>query len=149
MLQHKQDRTILVSTHYMDEAEILCDQIAILHRWTKTGRQRQEDKDRKTKTGRQRQEDKDRKTKRGRQRQKDINAILHRGSLKKEGTCLSLQLEYGNQLQLHIYTGIDPRTEVGIHFLVPRTPDFNFMHFKTSIDLLRPLNSILYPRDCY
>ena len=32
VLQHKQDRTILVSTHYMDEAEILCDQIAILHR---------------------------------------------------------------------------------------------------------------------
>lgn len=66
VLQHKKDRTILVSTHYMDEAEILCDQIA----------------------------------------------ILHRGSLRKEGTCLSLQLEYGNQLQLHIYTGIDPRTEV-------------------------------------
>ena len=32
VLQHKKDRTILVSTHYMDEAEILCDQIAILHR---------------------------------------------------------------------------------------------------------------------
>merc|ERR1719210_1966333 len=66
VLQHKEDRTILVSTHYMDEAEILCDKIA----------------------------------------------ILHRGSLRKEGTCESLQLEYGNQLQLHVFTGGDPRTEV-------------------------------------
>ena len=40
----------------------------------------------------------------------------HRGSLRKEGTCLSLQLEYGNQLQLHVYTGIDPRTEVLVLF---------------------------------
>ena len=62
----------------------------------------------KTETGRQKHEDKEKQT--------DIDAIPHRGSLKKEGTCLSLQLEYGNQLQLHIYTGIDPRTEVGILF---------------------------------
>ena len=40
------------------------------------------------------------------------NKMLHRGSLRKEGTCESLQLEYGNQLQLHVFTGGDPRTEV-------------------------------------
>ena len=32
VLGYREGRTILVSTHYMDEAEILCDRIAILHR---------------------------------------------------------------------------------------------------------------------
>ena len=32
ILEHKADRTILICTHYMDEAELLCDKIAILHR---------------------------------------------------------------------------------------------------------------------
>ena len=51
-----------------------------------------------------------------RDRNTKSNPTPHRGSLRKEGTCLSLQLEYGNQLQLHVYTGIDPRTEVHVLF---------------------------------
>ena len=32
---HKQNRTILVSTHYIDEAELLCDKIIIMHKGKK------------------------------------------------------------------------------------------------------------------
>ena len=32
---HKENRTILVSTHYIDEAEMLCDKIIIMHKGKK------------------------------------------------------------------------------------------------------------------
>jgi energy-coupling factor transporter ATP-binding protein EcfA2 len=82
ILRFKKGRTILVSTHYMDEAEILCDKVVILHQGNlKVGIVRP-----------------------------CLELITI--SLQKEGTCLKLQLEYGSQLQLNICTGSDPSTEV-------------------------------------
>ena len=66
ILKYRQNRTILVSTHYMDEAEILCDKIA----------------------------------------------IMHKGQLQKFGTCLELQVEFGSELKLNIYSDSELQTEV-------------------------------------